>query len=97
MARQNSFQILLLKYDVKMIGEYKETKVKMLYGCPYERIHFLPKIYTNSGFGRDCLDMIMISYFILHVKGVRMHRINNEINFDQINHGLYFFAHYLGG
>ena len=25
----------------------------MLYGCPFEKIHFLPKIDTNSGFWRD--------------------------------------------
>ena len=27
--------------------------MKMLYGCPFEKIHFLPKIDTNSGFWRD--------------------------------------------
>ena len=25
----------------------------MLYGCPFDKIHFLPKIDTNSGFERD--------------------------------------------
>ena len=25
----------------------------MLYGCPFEKIHFLTRIDTHSGFGRD--------------------------------------------
>jgi hypothetical protein len=52
MAGQNTFQILLLN-DANIIGEHQETRMKMLYGCPFEKIHFLPKIDTNSGFGRD--------------------------------------------
>ena len=27
--------------------------MEMLYGCPFEKIIFLPRIDTNSGFGRD--------------------------------------------
>jgi hypothetical protein len=26
---------------------------KMLYGCPFEKITFLPRIDANSGFGRE--------------------------------------------
>jgi hypothetical protein len=52
MAGQNTFQILLLN-DANMIGEHYETRVEMLYGCPFEKITFLPRIDTNSGFGRD--------------------------------------------
>ena len=50
MAGQNTFQILLLD-DANMIGEYQETR--MLYGCPFEKIHISMRIDANSGFGRD--------------------------------------------
>ena len=30
-----------------------ETRIEMLYGCPFEKITFLPRIDTNSGFERD--------------------------------------------
>ena len=43
MAGQNTFQILLLN-DANMIGENQETRMKMLYGCPFEKIHFSPKL-----------------------------------------------------
>ena len=52
MAGQNTFQILFSN-DANMIGEHYETRMKMLYGCPFEKITFLHKIDTNSGFGRD--------------------------------------------
>ena len=52
MAGQNTFQILLLN-GANMIGENQETRMEMLYGCPFEKIIFLHKIDTNSGFGRD--------------------------------------------
>ena len=52
MAGQNTFQILILN-DANMIEEHKETRMEMLYGCPFEKIAFLHKIDTNSGFGRD--------------------------------------------
>ena len=52
MAGQNTFQILVLN-DANMIGEHLETRMEMLYGCPFERNTFLPRINTNSGFGRD--------------------------------------------
>ena len=52
MAGQNRFQIVLLN-DAIIIGEHKETTMEMLYGCPFEKITFLPKIDTNSGFERD--------------------------------------------
>jgi hypothetical protein len=38
-----TFPILLLNY-ANMIGEHYETIMKILYGCPFEKIHFLPKI-----------------------------------------------------
>ena len=38
MAGQNTFQILLLN-DANMIREHQETRIKMLYGCPFEKIH----------------------------------------------------------
>ena len=52
MAGQNTFQILLLS-DANMMGEHYETRMKMLYGCPFEKKSLLFKIDTNSGFGRD--------------------------------------------
>ena len=52
MDGQNTFQILLLN-DADMIGEHKETRIEMLYGCPFEKTTFLPKIHKNSGFGRE--------------------------------------------
>ena len=52
MAWQNTFQILLLN-DANMIGEHQETRMEMLYGCPFEKITFLPRIDTDSGFERD--------------------------------------------
>ena len=33
--RKNTFQILLLNDD-NMIGEHQKTRMKMLYGCPFE-------------------------------------------------------------
>ena len=52
MAGKNAFQILLLN-DVNMIGEHQETKMEMLYGNAFEKIAFLPRIDTNSRFGRE--------------------------------------------
>ena len=52
MARQNRLPILLLN-DANMIVVHYDTRMKMLYGCPFEKIHFLTRIDTNSGFGRD--------------------------------------------
>ena len=52
MAGQNTFQILALN-DANMTGEHLITRMEMLYGCPFEKITFLPRIDTNSGFGRD--------------------------------------------
>jgi hypothetical protein len=52
MAGQNTFQILLSN-DANIIEEHQETRMKMLYGCSFEKIHFLPKIDTRFGFGRD--------------------------------------------
>ena len=52
MAGQNTFQVLVLN-DANMIGEHQETRIEMLYGCPFEKITFLPRIDTNSGFGRN--------------------------------------------
>ena len=52
MAGQNTYQILLLD-DAKMIGEHWETRMEMFFGCPFERITFLPRIDTYSGFDRD--------------------------------------------
>ena len=39
--------------DANMIRQRQKTRMKMLYGCPFEKIHFLPKIDANSEFGRD--------------------------------------------
>ena len=36
--------------------------MKMLYGCPFEKIHFLSKIDTNFGFGRDF--MVKVDYIV---------------------------------
>ena len=33
---QNTFPILLLNDD-NMIGEHQKTRMKMLYGCPFEK------------------------------------------------------------
>jgi hypothetical protein len=52
MAGQNTFQIFLLN-DANMIGGHWETRMEMLHGFPFEKITFLPRIDTNSGFGRD--------------------------------------------
>ena len=41
MGGQNTFQILLL------------NDANMLYGCNFEKIHFLSKIDTNTRVGRD--------------------------------------------
>ena len=49
---KNTFQIVLLN-DANIIGEHKETTMEMLYGCPFEKITFLPKIDTNFRFGRN--------------------------------------------
>jgi hypothetical protein len=52
MARQNTFKILLLN-DANMIGEQKETRMKMPNMCPFEKRHFLTWIDLNPGFGRN--------------------------------------------
>ena len=57
MAGQNTSEILLLN-DANMIADRttlgnKNENVVWNYGCPFERNPFLPKIDTNSGFGRD--------------------------------------------
>ena len=54
MTGQNTFQILALN-DANMLEEHQETKMEMLYGCPFEKIAFLPRIDTNSGSGRSTL------------------------------------------
>jgi hypothetical protein len=50
----NTFKILLL-VDANLIREHLETKMEKLYGCPFEKITFLLRIDTNSGFARDIL------------------------------------------
>ena len=37
--------------------------MEMLYGCPFEKITFLSRIDTNSGFGRDS-DTLWIKFHI---------------------------------
>jgi hypothetical protein len=52
MARQNTFEILLLN-DANMIREHKETRIEMPSMCPFEKRHFLTWIDLNPGFGRN--------------------------------------------
>jgi hypothetical protein len=52
MAGQNTFNFFLLN-DAYMIGEHKETKMKMPNMCPFEKRHFLTWIDLHPGFGRN--------------------------------------------
>ena len=53
MAGQNTFQSLLLN-DAKMIGERKKTRMKMLYGCPFEKTATLE--ITNLALLIPCME-----------------------------------------
>ena len=47
---------------------------KTLYGCPFEKIHFLSKIDTNFGFGRDF--MVKVDYIMAN-EGIWPKRMSN--------------------
>ena len=51
MARQNTFQILLLN-GANMIGEHWKTRMKMQNMCPFEKRHFLTWNDLNPRLGK---------------------------------------------
>ena len=69
--------------------------MEMLYGCPFEKITFLPRIDTNSGFGRnwDTLwkkfnngTFIILQTFNLHALGQKCHLRNCQFGtFDPVD------------
>ena len=51
LGKTHSFFFLL--NDAYMIGEHKETRMKMPNMCPFEKRYFLTWIDLNPGFGRN--------------------------------------------
>ena len=79
--------------------------MEMLYGCPFEKITFLPRIDTNSGFGRNwdtlwkkfnngtfiTLQMKAAKNFYFHARGQKCHFRNCQFGtFDPV-HGIWKF------